>query len=130
MHPEQEAFVAQLRDNPEDHATRLVYADWLDDHDQPEEADRMRKWRSAREWLARFASSHDQTLQGVVAIGDGYDPKAVGQRDYGDTGLYERLGEPDVQREFWRCWSVYTGKAEPPQDPDYPDDRNPFTCSC
>jgi uncharacterized protein (TIGR02996 family) len=33
-----EALLAAIRDDPEDDATRLVYADWLDEHDQPARA--------------------------------------------------------------------------------------------
>lgn len=33
MHPEQRAFIDAIIANPEDDAPRLVYADWLDEHD-------------------------------------------------------------------------------------------------
>ena len=38
MHPEQEAFEKSIDANPLDATTHLVYADWLDEHDQPDEA--------------------------------------------------------------------------------------------
>jgi uncharacterized protein (TIGR02996 family) len=31
--PQESAFLAAIRDNPDDDVTRLVYADWLDEHD-------------------------------------------------------------------------------------------------
>src|SRR5262249_34738940 len=34
------AFLAAIRENAEDDATRLVYADWLDEHGQPGNAER------------------------------------------------------------------------------------------
>ena len=37
MHEEQ-GFLDQLREHPEDDVTRLVYADWLEDHDDPRSA--------------------------------------------------------------------------------------------
>jgi uncharacterized protein (TIGR02996 family) len=36
------AFLATLKANPTDDTTRLVYADWLDEHDEPEEAEYLR----------------------------------------------------------------------------------------
>jgi uncharacterized protein (TIGR02996 family) len=38
----EEEFLADLRDNPNDEATRLIYADWLDEHDQPAQAELIR----------------------------------------------------------------------------------------
>ena len=59
MHPEQMAFEAAIRKNWDDDELRLVFSDWLVDHDQPEEAERMRRWPEVREqskkWLEDFA---------------------------------------------------------------------------
>lgn len=38
MHPEQAAFEKAIDDNPLDANNHLVYADWLDEHNQPDEA--------------------------------------------------------------------------------------------
>lgn len=54
---ERMSFLRALKANEDDHATRLVFADWLDDHDQPEEADRMRRWRASRDWLTDWVRS-------------------------------------------------------------------------
>ena len=35
MDPIEQGFLQALREDPEDHTTRLVYADWLDDRDDP-----------------------------------------------------------------------------------------------
>ena len=43
---EQEAFHAAMLADPNDAHTRSVYADWLDEHDQPEAAKRLRWWAS------------------------------------------------------------------------------------
>jgi hypothetical protein len=45
-------------ENEEDTPTRLVYADWLDERGEHEEADRQRKWPAAKEWLVRFCRDH------------------------------------------------------------------------
>jgi uncharacterized protein (TIGR02996 family) len=39
---EQDALFAAILDAPDDNAPRLVYADWLDEHDQPERAEFIR----------------------------------------------------------------------------------------
>src|SRR5262249_34460546 len=34
----EEGFLADIRDNPDDDSTRLIYADWLDEHGRPARA--------------------------------------------------------------------------------------------
>ena len=51
---ERDAFLEALARNEDDTPTRLVYADWLDEQGEHEEADRQRKWPAAKEWLVRF----------------------------------------------------------------------------
>ena len=53
-----ETFLTMLQENEDDVTTRLVYADWLDDHGEHEEADRHRKWPAAKVWMAAFAKEH------------------------------------------------------------------------
>lgn len=38
MHDERAAFERQIDEEPTDANTHLIYADWLDDHDEPQEA--------------------------------------------------------------------------------------------
>lgn len=38
------AFVRAIKADRYDHVTRLVYADWLDDNDRPEDANEQRRW--------------------------------------------------------------------------------------
>lgn len=54
---ERDAFVKVLTENEDDDVTRLVFADWLDEHDEPEEADRMRRWRASKEWMLDWVRS-------------------------------------------------------------------------
>jgi len=42
MHSDEDAFLRAIRDKPEDDAPRLIFADWLDDHEQPERAEYLR----------------------------------------------------------------------------------------
>jgi uncharacterized protein (TIGR02996 family) len=38
----EEGLLAEIRDNPEDETARLIYADWLEEHDQPRRAELIR----------------------------------------------------------------------------------------
>ena len=51
---EEWAFLKSILEQPDDDARKLVYADWLEDHGEHEEADRQRQWPAAKEWLVRF----------------------------------------------------------------------------
>jgi uncharacterized protein (TIGR02996 family) len=42
MHPDESALLAAIRAHPDDDTARLVYADWLDEHSQPERAELIR----------------------------------------------------------------------------------------
>jgi uncharacterized protein (TIGR02996 family) len=42
MHPEHASFLADIDANPEDDRPRLVFADWLEDHGDPDRADFIR----------------------------------------------------------------------------------------
>jgi uncharacterized protein (TIGR02996 family) len=56
---ERDGFLKLLAENEDDTTTRLVYADWLDDRGEHEEADRQRKWPAAKEWLVRFCRANN-----------------------------------------------------------------------
>jgi uncharacterized protein (TIGR02996 family) len=38
----EDAFLADIVENPDDDGVRLIYADWLEDHGQPERAEFIR----------------------------------------------------------------------------------------
>ena len=58
-----DAFLKSLAENEDDITIRLVYADWLDEQGEHEEADRERRWPPAKEWLVRFCQEHSQSRQ-------------------------------------------------------------------
>lgn len=77
------AFMKAIETNPNDFDTRLVYADWLDDHDMPEEAHTQRKYCEAnarelreaeeyvRQFCVRYHADYDELLH-AIREGDGY----------------------------------------------------------
>ncbi len=57
--PAEEAFLDSIRANPSDSTTRLVYADWLEDHDDP----RVGYLRTLCEWLACRPGEDKQLIE-------------------------------------------------------------------
>jgi uncharacterized protein (TIGR02996 family) len=112
-------FLEALAINEDDVTTRLVFADWLDERGEHEEADRQRKWPAAKEWLARLCleNSGDEgvSYDGVLAFGRHAvkEESASGRVSMTrNEALWSAL-RADSQ-EFWRNWSVVTGVPLPP----------------
>jgi uncharacterized protein (TIGR02996 family) len=69
------ALLAAIRATPDDDAPRLVYADWLDEHNQPERAEFIRvqvavarrKSRPLRRREAELLAEHHDTFAGHMA---------------------------------------------------------------
>jgi uncharacterized protein (TIGR02996 family) len=147
---ERDAFLKALAQNEDDTPTRLVYADWLDEHGEHEEADRQRRWPAAKEWLVRFCrglNPHpDDDLDDEAPdddnpysfFGISYEKllklgrKAVEAADQRGVGLYCGANETMMDalransREFWKNWSVVTGVPLPPDVAE----KSYFSCSC
>lgn len=86
MTPEQEreAFVEALKADRYDQTTRLVFADWLLEHDEPEEAAFQRawtpEWQQSADWVRDFCQrvnlNHGYFLEKAAKCldeGDGWD---------------------------------------------------------
>src|SRR5262245_44894995 len=107
------ALLAAIRQTPEDDAPRLVYADWLDEHGQPERAEFIRVQcelarrndPALRRREAELLAAHHDALAGPLAAPHlrfrferGF-PVA-----FGHTGLYvrDRPGERSGAFSFYR----------------------------
>ncbi len=136
---ERDAFLKMLADDEDDTTTRLVYADWLDEHGEHEEADRMRKWPAAKEWLVRFCEVNNPpdeddpdewfiSYETLLELARG----AVKHPDRGRFGFScaNNLAMCDALRadceEFWKNWSIVTGIPVPPDV----EEKSYFTCAC
>jgi uncharacterized protein (TIGR02996 family) len=148
---ERDAFLNALAENEDDTTTRLVYADWLEERGEHEEADRQRKWPAAKEWLVRVCRSFnphpdddnidnedldednpysvfDITYEKLLKLGR----KAVEEADERGIGFYCGANEEMKDalransREFWKNWSVVTGIPLPPGV----EEKSYFSCSC
>ena len=133
---ERDAFLKILAENEDDTTARLVFADWLDDHGEHEEADRQRKWPAAKEWLVRFFSNHDggdyfgelTSYEQLIELGR-VAVKEANERGFGfDCGSNESLCNAlrANSAEFWKNWSIVTGIPLP----GGAEKKSYFGCSC
>lgn len=81
-----EHFLKLIEDNPTDYSHRYVYADWLDEHGDHDEADRQRKYEGAYKWLTDYANNKEWT------------------EVYGDTEFTERFGSVIAAGEYGGEW--------------------------
>jgi uncharacterized protein (TIGR02996 family) len=135
---EREAFLKLLAENEDDTTARLVFADWLDDHGEHEEADRQRKWPAAKQWLVSFCQWNNPR--------DDLDPDekyipyktllelaldAVANADEHGYGFScgNNMTMCDALRvnrdEFWKNWSIVTGIPLPEGE-----NNRGFSCAC
>jgi len=110
---EDAALLAAIRQAPDDDAPRLIYADWLDEHGQPERAEFIRvqiglSRKPSRKFRAREAAllkKHYTILAGEFAS-PGF--RFIFTRgfisSFGHSGVFRRIGGENS----------YTGRGRPP----------------
>jgi uncharacterized protein (TIGR02996 family) len=135
-----DAFLKALAENEDDTTTRLVYADWLDENGEHEEADRQRKWPAAKEWLVRFcrefnlfADEEDPpeqptSYEELVELGRDAVVDADQEEIWLDCGNNMTLCNAlrGNRQDFWKNWSIVTGIHLPPDAAE----SSYFRCSC
>jgi uncharacterized protein (TIGR02996 family) len=135
---ERDAFLKALAENEDDALTRSVYADWLDENGEHEEADRQRKWPAAKVWLVQFCKDHNPprrdghtwiiSYEDLLEIGR----EALEEEDEDDwrlsCGNNMRMCDAlnSRRREFFKNWSIVT---DVPVLEDQVD-RAGFSCAC
>lgn len=135
---EADAFLKGLDENEDDDELRMVYADWLEELGEYEEAERQRLWPDAKAWLMNFAAEHPEhqpyeDSDWTPTFGISYaDLLRLGEHclesdfvSFGaDDGLMEDVAS--VFDEFMKNWSIVTGVPLP--DEGLPRPR--FKCAC
>lgn len=89
-------FLKAIEEEPKNYHHRYVYADWLDEHGDHEEADRQRRYETSEKWLREFAVKHDDF--GTVLTEETYErlPEEYGPEECAN---YEKVGDVYVLRE-------------------------------
>lgn len=147
-----DGFRAAIDADPTDFTTSAVYADWLDEHDRPEEANFMRQRQSLYADAVKWMTEFSETEMPVDENGDDYYPLMVYKKlieleliELGrhamqayvrdsqfnlniHCGANERFRDKlRVHRErFWECWSIITGIYVPQETAE----NSSFSCSC
>lgn len=119
MSTQQETFLKLIAENEDDQTTRLIYADWLDDHGMVDEAMRQRNWIAAKQELINLLDldvpdeeEYEPTTPFRYFIqmlndNNGRDWINFGNRE---TLMYEYQNNKET---VWRLWSIITGKPCP-----------------
>lgn len=122
---ELKAFLDAIAADPRNMDTRLVFADWLDEHDEPEAARQQREFSveryDAEQWLRLYAqrfNSYDDTETAFRNLIEGLRSKQLFAHGSDLHGLYE-LDDAD---ELKRNAEIYLRESL--------DDWNGFTFSC
>lgn len=142
-------FLKALKENEDDTTTRLVYADWLDERGQHEEADRQRKWPAAKAWLVKLSEEHMSppdfddsysisiTYKGLIERGwwamEQYFEDEIHDEYFEDKVVVSCANNFQLcddlrvhRREFWQNWSIVTGMPLL----ENMEDKSSFSCAC
>lgn len=148
---DRKAFLEAIEKEPTNYDHRYIYADWLDENGEHEEADRQRKYEKAEKWLKDFARNDDEFNwdheypheAGECDPENGYWyccgyhqlVRFLAAHEKGsiiDDSYYLGFDTPhgwnNYSEELWENFEVVTGKKAPTDQ--YRKELPPFYCAC
>jgi uncharacterized protein (TIGR02996 family) len=139
---QREAFQKAITDDPRDLATRRAFADWLDEHDEPELADFHRQWTvekydEAWRWLEEFAeflsregASEDEEDRNPTLSADDLLEAMRERVRTGKGNIFLWFDTPNEcwtnLARLWECYELITGEKVR----DDTKDEGLFHCAC
>lgn len=132
---ERQEFLDKINENPLDGVARDIFADWLDDQGEHEEANRQRAYIASRQWLTDYAcrlnpydiGTYDKKFKMGGKTPDEVFEIMLSELQSGEifahgTDLHS-LGELENPDEFFRHSAIVLGYAVDP-------DNLYYGCSC
>lgn len=147
-----ETFLKTIEANEDDDNARHIFADWLDEQGEYDEAERQRKWCGAKRRLSDLATEcggnmddygidnedgftygayHAYTFTDMIRAGYHTIQNGYGMVQMGTETARSVMDNARVRAQFWSDWEIITGDKRPTKkdDDDWFDDA-PFGCSC
>jgi uncharacterized protein (TIGR02996 family) len=118
---DREAFLAALDAKPNDEALYGIYADWLEERDEIEEAKRIRSTPKSRQMIRQIAEECGETYEWLMEAAQDY-------QENGTTMCFGTDDGPQMFRvmadKFWLHYHTVTGKHVNNNEDYY------FRCAC